>query len=151
MQIIDFNKTDFETNVEKINNTYDENIIGYNLTKQQLDDILIRCKYVKFNEIGKTISLYNKCFIRSKERVGIICDDESKLKLMEETFEMLVFLRIKGRRIKLFKGVDRLKDMYSCDALINISSKDIDFKNIKVVEYTNLEDSTKEIYKLIIG
>lgn len=143
--IIDFKKTDFEENIKLFNENKNLNLFGFNLTDEQHKIVLERCQFVKYNEIGKTISLYNKAFIRKPYRIGIVCDNENNLKIMEELFEMLVVFGLKGRRVKLFKDINRKSDITTCDIVIDINTNFEYSNNMKVVKYDDLLGNIYEV------
>ncbi len=147
--IINFNELNINENINLVNDNFDKNIFGYNVSDKDYCEIQKNCPFVKYNEIAGTISAYNNVFTRSTERVGIICNNESDIQIMEELFECLIIFGLKGRRIPIFENSDRVSDVYTCDVVISIGESNFDLKNIKTIEYTNSLENIINISNII--
>ncbi len=147
--IINFSELNIEENIKLINDNFDKNIFGFNVTDVDYDMIVKRCPFMKYNEIAGTVSAYNNVFIRSSKRVGIICNNEEDIQTMEELFECMIIFGIKGRRIPIFENENRVTDIYTCDVVISIGKSDFDFKNIKNIEFTNSLENVLNVIDII--
>ncbi len=147
--VINFDELNIDENIQLINENFDKNILGYNVSNDDYDMIVKNCPFVKYNEIAGTISAYNNVFTRSHKRVGILCNNESDIQVMEELFEFMIIFGLKGRRIPVFENIKRSSDIYTCNIVISIGRSDFDFKDIKNIDFTNSLENVLNIIDII--